>query len=127
MHKEEEREFRAKISQGLNGEELSKPRTSPPLNGACLGYDVSMWYPYFEKDEANGETYKRSQADSKRAKEICSSCEQKIPCLAYGLQNEKFGIWGGFTERERKSLRRKFGIELVRRDPVINIPGMNLR
>ena len=41
------------------------------------------------------------------AKKICTSCEVKAQCLEYALQNdERFGIWGGLSERERRRLRR---------------------
>ncbi len=42
------------------------------------------------------------------AKKICTSCEVKAECLEYALQNdERFGIWGGLSERERRKLRRR--------------------
>ena len=41
------------------------------------------------------------------AKKICTSCEVKTECLEYALQNdERFGIWGGLSERERRKLRK---------------------
>ena len=41
------------------------------------------------------------------AKRICQTCEVKGQCLEYALQNdERFGIWGGLSERERRRLRR---------------------
>jgi len=41
------------------------------------------------------------------AKRICTTCEVKAQCLDYALQNdERFGIWGGLSERERRKLRR---------------------
>ncbi|HWH26748.1 MAG TPA: WhiB family transcriptional regulator [Pseudolysinimonas sp.] len=41
------------------------------------------------------------------AKKICTTCEVKGQCLDYALQNdERFGIWGGLSERERRKLRR---------------------
>jgi len=41
------------------------------------------------------------------AKRICSACEVKAECLEYALANdERFGIWGGLSERERRRLRR---------------------
>jgi WhiB family redox-sensing transcriptional regulator len=41
------------------------------------------------------------------AKRICTTCEVKGQCLDYALQNdERFGIWGGLSERERRRLRR---------------------
>jgi WhiB family transcriptional regulator, redox-sensing transcriptional regulator len=42
------------------------------------------------------------------AKKICTQCEVKAECLEYALANdERFGIWGGLSERERRRLRRR--------------------
>lgn len=42
------------------------------------------------------------------AKRICSSCEVRAQCLEYALKNdERFGIWGGLSERERRKLRKR--------------------
>lgn len=42
------------------------------------------------------------------AKKICTTCEVRAQCLEYALQNdERFGIWGGLSERERRKLRRR--------------------
>ena len=42
------------------------------------------------------------------AKKICQSCEVRTRCLEYALENdERFGIWGGLSERERRKLRKK--------------------
>jgi WhiB family redox-sensing transcriptional regulator len=42
------------------------------------------------------------------AKKICSSCEVRSQCLQYALENdERFGIWGGLSERERRKLRKR--------------------
>ncbi len=41
------------------------------------------------------------------AKKICASCEVRTQCLEYALSNdERFGIWGGLSERERRKLRK---------------------
>lgn len=41
------------------------------------------------------------------AKRICASCEVRAECLEYALENdERFGIWGGLSERERRKLRK---------------------
>lgn len=41
------------------------------------------------------------------AKKICTTCEVRAQCLDYALANdERFGIWGGLSERERRRLRR---------------------
>jgi WhiB family redox-sensing transcriptional regulator len=44
------------------------------------------------------------------AKRICASCDVRGECLEYALQNdERFGIWGGLSERERRKLKRRAG------------------
>ena len=36
------------------------------------------------------------------AKRICGQCNVRAECLEYALRNdERFGIWGGLSERER--------------------------
>ena len=62
---------------------------------ACKGKGTGMWYP------ARGES-------AQPAKEICSTCEVKKICEQYAVDNgERFGIWGGKSERQRKRARRK--------------------
>ena len=40
------------------------------------------------------------------AKSICDTCPVKLPCKEQGLiGNEKFGIWGGLSDRERRKIR----------------------
>ena len=42
------------------------------------------------------------------AKRICTRCEVRAECLEYALgQQERFGIWGGLSERERNKLKRR--------------------
>lgn len=50
------------------------------------------------------------------AKKVCRKCLVSSDCLEFALQNdEKFGIWGGMTERERRRLRRQrtYGHQLL--------------
>ena len=43
-----------------------------------------------------------------RSKEVCRGCVVREDCLEYALANgEKFGIWGGMSERERRRIRRQ--------------------
>lgn len=45
---------------------------------------------------------------SKEAKSICTSCDLKTACLEWALLNdERFGVWGGTSERERRRLRQQ--------------------
>ena len=42
------------------------------------------------------------------AKRICTTCDVRGECLEYALNNdERFGIWGGLSERERRKLKRQ--------------------
>lgn len=44
---------------------------------------------------------------TKAAKRVCAMCDVTGECLNYALENdEKFGIWGGLSERERRKLKK---------------------
>jgi len=69
------------------------------------------------KDIPNPEIFYPSPGDTeslKAAKGLCSSCPVLNECLAYALDNnERFGIWGGKSTRERLLiLRAKRMLEL---------------
>lgn len=45
-------------------------------------------------------------ASTREAKAVCRSCPVREDCLEYALATgEKFGIWGGLGERERRRIR----------------------
>ncbi len=61
----------------------------------CAQTDPEAFFP-----EKGGST--------REAKAVCASCEVRAQCLEYALANdERFGIWGGLSERERRRLRRE--------------------
>lgn len=61
----------------------------------CLGIESELFFP-------------ERGASTKEAKEVCKGCVVKEPCLEFALAHtEKFGIWGGTSERERRRLRRQ--------------------
>ncbi len=41
------------------------------------------------------------------ARNICNNCIHQSECAEWGIHNERYGIWGGLTEWDRKQLRRK--------------------
>ena len=46
-------------------------------------------------------------AEQKHARSFCQSCPVRLQCLAEALDNRiEWGIWGGKTERERRSMLR---------------------
>lgn len=66
---------------------------------ACSGYHHALFFPVGDTDETSIE----------RAREICMTCAVNEDCLEYALEtNQRAGIWGGTTEDERRSLRRKW-------------------
>ena len=61
----------------------------------CAETDPEAFFP-----EKGGST--------REAKKICVQCPVRAECLEYALANdERFGIWGGLSERERRRLRRR--------------------
>lgn len=45
---------------------------------------------------------------TREAKKICTVCDVRVECLEYALaKDERFGIWGGLSERERRKLRKR--------------------
>jgi WhiB family redox-sensing transcriptional regulator len=45
---------------------------------------------------------------TREAKRVCIGCAVRVECLSYALDNdERFGIWGGLSERERRRLRQQ--------------------
>src|SRR5262249_47998231 len=63
----------------------------------CAQTDPEAFFP-----EKGGST--------REAKQICAGCEVRAECLEYALAfDERFGIWGGLSERERRRLKRGAG------------------
>lgn len=61
----------------------------------CAQTDPEAFFP-----EKGGST--------REAKKVCSSCDVRAECLDYALANdERFGIWGGLSERERRKIKRR--------------------
>lgn len=61
----------------------------------CRGADADLFFP-------------ERGASTRKAKAICAACEVQAECLDFALRvGEKFGIWGGMSERERRRVRRE--------------------
>lgn len=44
-------------------------------------------------------------ASTREARQVCRACPVRAECLEYALDHhERFGIWGGLSERERRKL-----------------------
>ncbi len=61
----------------------------------CAQTDPEAFYP-----EQGGST--------REAKKVCLTCEVRDDCLESAQANdERFGVWGGLSERERRKLGRR--------------------
>ncbi len=60
----------------------------------CMGVDPELFFP-------------ERGSSTREAKEVCRGCVVRVDCLEFAIANsEKFGIWGGMSERERRRVRR---------------------
>jgi WhiB family transcriptional regulator, redox-sensing transcriptional regulator len=60
----------------------------------CMGVDPELFFP-------------ERGSSTREAKEVCRGCVVREECLDYAIAHgEKFGIWGGLSERERRRVRR---------------------
>lgn len=78
------------------------PQPEPWMaDAACTRVDNDLFYP--EKG-----------VPSKDAKKVCVGCISREQCLQYAMErNERWGVWGGLSERERASLRRAASTEVA--------------
>jgi WhiB family transcriptional regulator, redox-sensing transcriptional regulator len=79
------------------------------LLGIGAEADAQSWQEQALCAETDPEAFFPEKGGSTReAKRICSRCEVKTECLEYALgHDERFGIWGGLSERERRKLKRR--------------------
>ncbi|MDA8287731.1 MAG: WhiB family transcriptional regulator [Actinomycetota bacterium] len=82
-------EFTALLGQSLGGAERSWQSRAN-----CMGVDPELFFP-------------ERGSSTREAKEVCRGCVVQADCLEFAIANgEKFGIWGGMSERERRRVRR---------------------
>jgi WhiB family transcriptional regulator, redox-sensing transcriptional regulator len=72
---------------------------SPPdfwqERAACFGIEPDVFFPVSEEEAGP-------------ALAFCSVCPIKEECLAWALKNgERYGVWGGTTEQQRRRLQRR--------------------
>ncbi len=72
----------------------------------CRGADPDLFFP-------------ERGASTRVAKTICRECSVQAECLEFAIvSSEKFGIWGGMSERERRKIRKQRQIAAARRTAV---------
>jgi WhiB family redox-sensing transcriptional regulator len=65
----------------------------------CREVGADFFFP--EKEDGDSPTL------TKYAKSICASCSHRIECAEWGINNERFGIWGGLTQTDMRIVRKK--------------------
>ena len=62
---------------------------------ACLDSDPDVFFPISEEEAGP-------------ALAFCGACRIREECLAWAMKNgERYGVWGGLTERERRRILRQ--------------------
>ena len=97
------------VSQGLESHGTGKVASmlSHPIastdwrsRSACLDENPELFFPIGTTGPAV------TQVDE--AKRVCGQCEVRAECLTWALEeNQDHGVWGGLSEDERRSLRRR--------------------
>jgi WhiB family redox-sensing transcriptional regulator len=91
---EQVRESIKAVWLGVGGE-VDEGELGWQARALCAQTDPEAFFP-----EKGGST--------RDAKRVCGACVVRSECLEYALSNdERFGIWGGLSERERRRLRKR--------------------
>ncbi len=94
-------------------EMIERRDTRVPLDGRAVVADLIGNMPEWQERALCAQTdpeafFPEKGGSTREAKRICTRCEVRTDCLEYALGNEeRFGIWGGLSERERRKLKRR--------------------
>lgn len=74
---------------------MDEERYTWQASATCHGMEPEVFFPI-------------SDDDAWRAKELCGCCDVRTECLIFSLRNrERYGVWGGITEKERVDMFRR--------------------
>lgn len=91
------------------GLEWSPGAGGPVFAAEPVALEVPEWMSHGLCGEVGGDDWFPEKGGSTReAKKVCRSCLVRPDCLTYALENdERFGIWGGLSELERRHFKRE--------------------
>ena len=69
----------------------------------CYGVDTEMYYPV---DQST------TMAELPLIRYICGNCHHRTECAEWAISHERFGVWGGLTEKQRREIRKQRNIVL---------------
>jgi WhiB family redox-sensing transcriptional regulator len=83
------------VTEAVNLMDEQDPELAWQERALCAQTDPEAFFP-----EKGGST--------REAKKVCLGCDVRSECLEYALgHDERFGIWGGLSERERRRLKKE--------------------
>ena len=99
----------------LGDEEAFRADPTPPVAAVLPLFDTPEdegllgWQDRALCAQTDPEAFFPEKGGSTReAKKVCTGCDVRAECLEYALANdERFGIWGGLSERERRKLKKR--------------------
>jgi WhiB family redox-sensing transcriptional regulator len=71
-------------------------------NPSCAEISVDLFFPEVGD----------SLSVIRQLKNVCKLCPHQQECAEWGIQNERYGVWGGLSEKDRKAIRRQRNIIL---------------
>jgi WhiB family redox-sensing transcriptional regulator len=88
---------------------LPRPRGAAPVEELPPTLDEAGWQERALCAQTDPEAFFPEKGGSTReAKRVCLGCDVRGECLEYALENdERFGIWGGLSERERRRVKKE--------------------
>jgi hypothetical protein len=95
----------------LNKRKSKMERLTPPWdfdNPLCAEIGTVIFFSADKNDHAVGGV----ENHYVYAKQICDKCEHKIDCANWAIRNERHGVWGGTTPKERVVIRKKLRIPI---------------
>jgi WhiB family redox-sensing transcriptional regulator len=101
----------APVSDEESGEEWSSYAEALPGGSWAAAEDEGVlgWQERALCAQTDPEAFFPEKGGSTReAKRVCLGCGVRPECLEYALaHDERFGIWGGLSERERRRLKKQ--------------------
>ena len=79
-------------------------------DGNCFGSNTDLFYAVEEERSIKAYDYINA------VRTICAACPIWKECLSYAFANEDYGVWGGMTSMERRSISepKKYPAQLRR-------------
>lgn len=102
--------LRGRLAAAGFSSRTGKPLTPPPAPARTVTVRPVVVEEPWRKDAVCAQTdpesfFPEKGGSTREAKSVCASCTASAECLDYAIDNhERFGIWGGLSERERRKV-----------------------